>query len=317
MSLSKKEQIAVYIVIFMVIAAVGTFVFLLPEYNKIGPNRDTLARKQSELAGLQTELGIDKFEMIENEIIKAYEDGKHVSENFYEIEFQSYEADRLVRGVLAEMNLSTDNLDISGLTTHAMSLNLFRPSVISYNIKDVATIGTAQVGGDENNATDGTPVQPVTSSPVTNNNMSELARTLSSASRAYALEWFETEMEKIRNGIIETEGMTALDLTEAMREFLVNETETVVVQNVRFEIPLTASEATHFSMHMYNLDKATYIFSMTSQEMQGEATTGGEVEGLPAITAGGKRLYTVEVMFLIVEPMNEPNFEYRTRFAWE
>ncbi|MCL1902896.1 MAG: hypothetical protein FWF94_00575 [Oscillospiraceae bacterium] len=330
MTLSRNEQIAVFILIFIIVAAAGVILFIWPQYNSIKDNKALLDSKKAEFVRLEDELGFSKFEKMEKEIVEAYEDGRDVSENFYEEELTAYNADRLVRDVLQGVGLNTDNLIVNQLSTHSLMLSIFRDTDISYPIKDLATIGNAddvsaasndaEASGEEgennadneNNDNDEAAAAepaaapaPVAVAPSDDDDadLEAMVAYLMNAPRVGALDYYEQNMANPAKAVY---------VVTAMREFLSNESETVAMQSVQFEIPLTKEEAFALSMYVYNLPNASYITSITHRELDGTTNADGEVVN----TAGGKRLYTVNMMFFIVEPMEEPNFTYATRFNW-
>ncbi|MCL1788898.1 MAG: hypothetical protein FWG33_00910 [Oscillospiraceae bacterium] len=330
MTLSKNEQIAVFVLIFIVIAVAGGILFVMPQYNKISDNKIVLDSKKAEFVRLEDELGFVRFEDIEKSVIAAYEDGRSVSETFYEGEMKTYESDRLVRNILQGVNLNTDNLVINQLTTHSLMLSIFRDSDISYPIKDMATIGNAgdladseegEAGtaeGGEQPAAEGESAEggeavsipePVAIAPEDSADLEAMVAYMMNAPRVGALDFYEDNM---------TDSQRAAYIVTAMREFLANESETVAMQSVQFEIPLTRAEAFTLSMHVYGLNNASYITGMTHRELDGETVTNADGEQVTVSAApGGKRLYTIDMMFFIVEPMEEPNFDYATRFNWD
>ena len=324
LSLSKNEQIVVCVLIFIVIAVAGVFLFILPEYNKIGPNRATLAEKRAEVEQLSEEFSLEKFTAIEQSIIRAYEDGRDASNAFYETEFVHFEADRLIQGILRDMNLITDNIEVSALTTHGLTASIFRTTDIVYDIKSKAIIGAAVVedstaptpeGEGEAPAEGEEAAAPPPVAAVDTAGMPEMAKPLVGTSREYALDWFDSEMEKARMGQLEN-GVTALDIVEAMRWYLSTESETVVAQSVKFEMPMTSAEATMFTMGIYNLPQASYILGMTWEEIEDEAVIGEDGSEVSMLTAGTKRMWEIDLLFFVVQPMDEPNFEYRDKFNW-
>jgi hypothetical protein len=318
---------AVCVFIFIVIVIAGGVLFLWSEYGKIEENRTILNSRRAELENLEGELGIDKFEILERSIILAYEDGKDASAVFYNDEMTTYEADRLIRSVLSGVSLNLDNLTVNQMFTHSFMLSIFREYGISYGIKEMAVIGEAgdrvsdegeegaegaesasdsegEAAADSGEVISTTP----TVAPEDATDLETMIAFMMNAPRVQAIDFFEENI---------TNQARAAHVVTAMREFLANETETVAMQNVRFEIPMTRAEAFALSMHVFNLGNATYIAGMSTAELQpgtyvneyGEITQGGAVPD-------GTRLYTVDIMFFIVEPMEQPNFDYSTRFTW-
>jgi hypothetical protein len=329
MTLSKNEQIMVYVVFFLVIAVAGLFVIILPARDNIAVNRGVLEQRQGVLDDYERRLGDDAFTQIGIDIMAAYRDGVGASEFFYEDEMSSYEADRLIRGILAEISnpanetgtlqFLPDNLRVNALSTHSLAANVFLPFDISYNIKELARIGTADdyASGDSEEGGGGESTEGEGSEEgggadpglVAESGMplSDMRRFMTAASRGQALNFYNDNKD---------DSAMIANLITTMRLFLARETETVLAQTVSFEIPLTEEEAFAISMHVFELPNATYIRIMTRDEDEvsggGAAppvADGGDEEApAPTPTPGGSRmLYTIEVVFLIVEPMQEPN----------
>jgi hypothetical protein len=329
-NLSKNEQTALCILAFLVIAVVGLFVFLLGEYQKIAPNRAVLQAKEQELAKLEEDYGLPAFERVEKDILDAFNDGKDASSVFYEEELRNYQADKLIQEILDDAGFDIDNLGISELNTHGLTMSIFRLEDILYEIKVKATIGDAVIGGDEDDpnappppppaegeAAEGgepaPPPEPANTKPEDSADMDGMARFLAAASRRDALKWFSEEMENVRNG---GDTYTGLQVVELMREFLANETETVMVQNVRFDIELDEDDVHDLSQSVFELPQATYILSLLPSSNQ--PTPPPAADGEPASAPSGNIVMEVEIMFLIVQPMNDPTerLNYRAKFGW-
>ncbi|MCL1881906.1 MAG: hypothetical protein FWF76_06985 [Oscillospiraceae bacterium] len=334
MVLSKNEQIALMIVAVLVVAVAGLFVFVLPAYNRIAPNRASYNEIRNQYNTFEENYGDSAFQRIGQDIVVAYEYGVGASEGFYENEMYDFEADRRVREILDSLNLSTGDLAIQRLQTQALTLTQFMPFNISYPIKDLATIGevgdVAPAGeaeendGESEGAIEGENVSLPPPPAEAGTSVEGMRRVMQGAigNRAFALRTF-------REWLASDEHDNA-DVIEAMRSFLANDAEVVVAQRVVFEIPLNVAQKDALSMYIYNLPNATYIRSIRrgdvvavvagAVEVEGELDTGEVVDAdgqgedggdavLPVPAGGLTFMYTVELDFYIVEPMNEPSDE--------
>jgi len=306
-SLSKNEQIVLFVLVFVIIAVAGTILFLMPSFETIEASQALRDQKRAEFNSLSESLGLAKFQEVEAAIMQAYEDGKHASANFYSEAFTDYNADRLIRGVLAEIDLTINNLVINRLRTHNLRLIQHRDPHIVYDLQILA-----EIYNEENELMaligDGNPTSAVIDPPENLEKLNDLRLYMMTANRAEGLDFFTENRDNIN-----------LDLATAMREFLARNDETVMVQSVRFDIPLTVEKADELSMHIYKLNevervegenfKTTYISSMVWKDNDESDTVGGGIDGAP-------RIYTVEILFFVIHPMQTPSFDYEDKFPW-
>jgi hypothetical protein len=303
MTLSKNEQIALFIVCFLVIAVAGFFVFVNPALRQMGENAVRLVEKQAEFDKLTEDYGDPAFAKIGRDIMAAYERGVTASEGFHEREYRDFEADRLIKEILAgvEELPALNNLLIQRAGTSSLDLTLHTPHVVSYNIKELATIE----GSDVDNAEAGT--------------LEFMRRRMAGASRNQALNYYKDW--------IEDSDYNNDDVVTAMREFLSNESEGVGSLTVNFAIEMTQEEADKLSMHVLGLSDATYIISMIrgEQPVSNNAVAGDSVDaddldggddtagdgggggGSATIDPGGRFIFAVEMVFYIVQRMDEPD----------
>ncbi len=136
MKLSSMEKIILAVFLAVVIIAVGVFLLILPEYNKIEPNTQALAAAQAEREQLYDTLAREAT--IDTEIQDALDDANKFSMNFYE-DMTTYEADVLIREILEATNMSTDSLSIGDFTTSTLTVSDYVETVVNYPLKDYAT----------------------------------------------------------------------------------------------------------------------------------------------------------------------------------
>ncbi|MDR0223377.1 MAG: hypothetical protein LBI38_07605 [Oscillospiraceae bacterium] len=303
MVLSKNEQIALYVVIVIVILATGVFIFLLPEYKKINVNKSALETKKVELSELEAELNDAAENALNDSILEAYKVGRVTAESFYE-EMNEYEADRELRRILNEgvkdpfdskaLELDTNNMKITGLSTEPLSSSLFYPPDVAYPIKDKSKVDTSIYDTGENAEGNVGDID----------NIDVLISMMPYMSKEDALEFYE---ETRKNGLKPL-------LVQTMWEFLTNYSETVAVQTITFEINLTKPEVEAIGMYLLNSDKAAYIKSVKFDVLDMDAETASD--GVSVTVSEGEarppdRKYdplkkcTVEISFLCVQRMDE------------
>lgn len=133
MKLSNKEKVILAVFLAIVIIAVGIFLIILPEYNKISTNKSELDGLKSQREQLfQT---LTREDTIDTEIDTAIKNANVFSGYFYD-DMTTYEADVLVRQILADNNMSTDSLSIGDFTTSTLTVSEYVETVVSYPLKD-------------------------------------------------------------------------------------------------------------------------------------------------------------------------------------
>lgn len=80
MKISKQERILIVVFLVAAIVGVGIFVFILPNFNKIGDNNKQLASVKQQYQEILTKL--EHESTIDTEISQAYEDGKNLADKF-------------------------------------------------------------------------------------------------------------------------------------------------------------------------------------------------------------------------------------------
>jgi hypothetical protein len=341
MTLSKNEQIALFVVVFLVVAVAGVFVLLLPAYNDIAPNRAALAAKQAELDDLEEKYGDAAFALVGVQIVDAYERAVAASTIFHESALTDYDADRLVRELMDEAGVPDPyRLAVNRLSYPSLSLSRLPEDQTSYPLRDLARIGNVEdyASSDEDessssrsSASDDTPAAPP---PAPGTTLDSMQRSMVGSDRARALnlyrEWLESDEHSNE------------DAVSAIKFFLQGQNELVEAQSVMINVPLTAEEREAFVMQFYSRERATRINSMSrgdyyegpavggaalpgggrnnntnaqAMSLDSDEANGGNGEDAPPPTTGtprpegGRFMYTFEVSFYIVEPIQRPSDE--------
>ena len=133
MKLSSKEMIILAVFLSIVIMVAGTFLFILPEYEKIEPNKNTLQAAKNEkdqiYASLERENTIDK------EIQDAIDQANTNSLYFYD-DMTTHEADVIIREILAATNMTTDSLSLNSFATATLTVTDYVETVVTYPLKE-------------------------------------------------------------------------------------------------------------------------------------------------------------------------------------
>ncbi len=136
MKISKQERILIVVFLVAAIIGVGIFVFILPNFNKIGENNKKLTSVKAEYSDILTKL--EHETTIDTEISQAYEDGKNLADKFFN-DLTEYEADEIMRKFISQgKDITIDGLTISPFSTQALSVSVFTPTVVTYPLKDFA-----------------------------------------------------------------------------------------------------------------------------------------------------------------------------------
>lgn len=151
MKISKQERILIICFLVAAILGVGIFVFVLPNFNKIDTNNKQLASVKQQYQEIQTHL--KHAETIDEEISKAYEEGKNLADTFYD-DLTEYEADEIVRQFIATFNkqegknVTIDGLSISPFATQTLTVSVFNPTEVTYPLKEFANTVVEQPNSD-------------------------------------------------------------------------------------------------------------------------------------------------------------------------
>lgn len=136
MKISKQERILIIVFLVAAIVGVGIFIFILPNFNKIGDNNKQLTSVKQQYQTILTQL--EHESTIDGEISQAYEDGKNLADKFFS-DLTEYEADEIMRKFIAKgKDIKIDGLSISPFSTQSLSVSVFSPTEVTYPLKDFA-----------------------------------------------------------------------------------------------------------------------------------------------------------------------------------
>ena len=133
MKLSSKEMIILAVFLSIVIMVAGTFLFILPEYEKIEPNKNTLQAAKNEKDQIYASL--ERENTIDQEIQDAIDQANTNSLYFYD-DMTTHEADVIIRGILEATNMSTKYLTLDNFATTTLTVTDYIETVVTYPLKE-------------------------------------------------------------------------------------------------------------------------------------------------------------------------------------
>ena len=243
MKLSSKEMIILAVFLSIVIIVAGLFLFIMPEYEKIEPNKNSLEGAKNQLDQVYASLAREAT--IDQEIDDAIEQANTISLSFYD-DMTTYEADVIVREILEATNMSTKSLSLSSYTTSVLSVTDYVETIVNYPLKEYSGFVDSRISPEELSAgvsydENGNLVVP---------------------------ENFE---EKYKEAL--KEYMTAL---------LSTQTQTVGSITVNFTVEGTRGDFLNFLDYVSDLEKATLINSTTVAYTVGEGNNNNNNNAAPA-----------------------------------
>ena len=123
MKISKQERILIVVFLVAAIIGVGIFVFILPNFNKIGENNKKLTSVKAEYSDILTKL----------------EHETTIDADKFFNDLTEYEADEIMRKFISlGKDITIDGLTISPFSTQALSVSIFTPTEVTYPLKDFA-----------------------------------------------------------------------------------------------------------------------------------------------------------------------------------
>ncbi len=133
MKLSNKEKGILAVFLAIVIMAVGAFMLVVPEYQKIDGNKASL--EDAKVRRDQLYNNLTRESTIDQELKDALEAAKEYSRYFYD-DMTTYQADETFREILKNGGISTDSLRIGEFTTSTLSLSTFVKTFVTYPLKE-------------------------------------------------------------------------------------------------------------------------------------------------------------------------------------
>lgn len=133
MKLTSKEITILSVFLSIVIIVAGLFLFILPEYEKIEPNKASLesAKNQKD----QIYRSLSREGTIDQEIQDAIDQANDISKCFYD-DMTTYEADVVVRQLLEEGGITVSSLSLGSFSTTTLTVSDYIKTVVTYPLKE-------------------------------------------------------------------------------------------------------------------------------------------------------------------------------------
>ena len=224
MKLTNKEMIFLAVFLSIAIMIAGAFVFVLPEYEAIEPNKSSLQAARDERDRIYSSLAREGT--IDQEIQDAIDQANKLSLSFYD-DMTTYEADVLVREILEATNMTADSLSINSFAAVNLTVSDYVETVISYPLKEYSGYRSDEI---------------------------DIA--------AYPISYDEEGKIIIPDVYLEKYGEEQA-LTEYLTALLSTQSQTVGAITVTFTINGTRGNFLSFLNYVAALDRATYINSTT------------------------------------------------------
>ena len=146
MKLSSKEMIILAVFLSIVIIVAGLFLFILPEYEKIEPNKNSLQAEKDALDQIYASLAREST--IDQEIDDAIKQANTISLSFYD-ELTTHEADVIVREILEATNMSTKSLTLNDYATATLTVTDYVEMLVTYPLKEYSGFVDDRINAEE------------------------------------------------------------------------------------------------------------------------------------------------------------------------
>ena len=132
MKLNKVEKVIVVIIILGLILGLGIFMLVKPSFENIGKQQKVLDSYRNELNELNAKLA--RLDTIDADIQEQKDSAKKYETKFYP-DLTPYEASEMAMAYLKAANLEAHTINVSELSTQALTLSYFLPREVDYAIK--------------------------------------------------------------------------------------------------------------------------------------------------------------------------------------
>lgn len=234
MKLTSKEMAILSVFLSIAIIVAGLFLFVLPEYESIEPNKRTLQSAYDERDQVYASLGREAT--IDQEIRNAIDQANTIALSFYD-DMTAQEADVIIREILDETKLSTTSLSIGSFTTYTLTVTDYVSTVVTYPLKDYSGYRDETINGSD-----------------------------------YPISYDEEGNIIIPEIYLKTYGEEQA-LTEYLTALLSTQSQTVGAITANFTVSGARGDFLNFLNYVAGLEKATYI-SSTTVAYTGTVSTG-------------------------------------------
>ncbi len=248
MKLSNKEKVILAVFLAIVIMAVGAFMLVVPEYQKISGNKASL--EDARVRRDQLYNSLTRESTIDQELKDAMEAAKDYADYFYD-DMTTYQADAMFREILQNGGIGTDSLRIGEFTTSTLSLSTFVETFVTYPLKEYSGYRDSQ-GVD----------------------LSQYDLNYDADGNIIEDEAFTAIQEEL----------SAKLLKDLKRLQLSAENQTIGSITADFDVTCTRQQYLDFLDYVHNLERATYIHSAEINYTKAPASTERETPTLPPVT---------------------------------
>lgn len=248
MKLSSKEMTILAVFLSIAILVAAAFLFVLPEYESIEPNKNALQAAKDEKAQIYASL--ERENTIDQEIQDAIDLANKISLYFYE-DLTPYDADVIVREILEATNMSTNSLSLGSYTSSTLTVTDYVETIVSYPLKEYAGYDPGILYSED-----------------------------------YSIEYDENGKLVIPEDYVRKYGEEQA-LTEFLTAKLSTQSQTIGAITVTFSVSGTRGNFLNFLNYIADLERATLINS-TSVSYTGSASNAGSNPPAPSIPAEGE-----------------------------
>ena len=249
MKLSSKEMTILAVFLSIVILVAATFLFILPEYEKIEPNKNALQAAKDEKEQIYASL--ERENTIDQEIQDAIDLANNISLYFYE-DLTPYDADVIVREILEATNMSTNSLSVGSFTSSTLTITDYVETIVSYPLKDYSGYQPDILQAEN-----------------------------------YSIEYDENGKLIIPEDYVRKYGVEQA-LTEFLAAKLSTQSQTVGAITASFTVNGTRGDFLNFLNYIAGLERATIINSTSVNYTGGDLSTAPTAPTAPATPAEGE-----------------------------
>lgn len=150
MKLNKIEKIIIAVILLGLILVGGTFIFVMPSFEKIGKESKTLVSNIAERAELETKL--ERLNTIDADIASNKQEAIKHEGGFYP-DLTTYETSEIAMAYLKQSGLEAHAITIEPISTQELKLEYYKPEDVTYQLKSYSA--AAKDDSDENKLVDG------------------------------------------------------------------------------------------------------------------------------------------------------------------
>lgn len=303
MKLNKIEKIIIAVILLGLILVGGTFLFVMPSFQRIEKESKTLASNIKEKEQLDEKLA--RLDTIDADIEATKNDALKYEGSFYP-DLKSYEASEIAMAYLKESGLETHGIQVTSLSTRPLTLEYFLPRDVEYDLKSYSSAANTETGDDalvEGEFLDNNKKYSISISSVTDVTIVDDSGNIIDPSK------YTDTMKKM--------------YTAAVCKYAVANgvSQTVAFTQATYTVKGKYSDYAKFIDHIYSLERATtferimYPMTMTIDEDKdsetayvgedGRLSVGSEANGEMVIVNDDTEVEEeLTIIFMSVEPMN-------------